>query len=421
MRPQQATAADFRETKLDGNKHIYVCVMPYPRITSSPPWFSVFSISVKCLVPNSFVAAEDPAHPCPEDFSGTTQHRRVLFLENQDLNGDVLFDRGFTCVNGKLYAVGGWMLETSLGQSAFTRNWESKAMCIDFSTLLPNVTYSHLNPMNCGKPFPVLAGIGNLIFVLPGPPFHFGNLSHPCFEAYDPSEDSWSPLVPPPFLDSSDLEIERSSDYKCFGIRDKLYVSTDYVSYAFDMEEMRWEACQLFRGFRHPDHFEQVCDWNVWMSLSLLCEEEEGNWGDAAEDGGPPFAFILKAILYGEDDVLICVLRSWKPLVVAYQIASGRVVNAQLLCLLEEHALVDNLIDLGRGFICCQFRKRLYSPVEGPLSLSFMVFWVSKLGGDGAVADGGSDGKFLQFKQVHQSTQEIEVKGNCHPVYSFSL
>ncbi|KAL3506638.1 hypothetical protein ACH5RR_032020 [Cinchona calisaya] len=266
--------------------------------------------------------------------------------------------------------------------------------------------------MQSGKAKPIVVEIGGKLYVLAGAPYNCDSIPNPSFEVFDPCDNSWSTLESPPLL-------VRSSKYFVGGNREhlsfvvignRLCVSSEHASFAYDIMENKWEACKLFDDFR-------PCYRGLHSSYSFRGNVLGRNpWERNADEivCGPPFAFAGGAILYDED-ILICVEPFSYP-VIAYQMVDGKVFRKQeLLPEIIPRTSFFSLVQLGEGYFC--YTYSMDPKEDDEPNLSIVSFEVSKVGG--VVKDDGA-AKFLEVRVMRKLKQRIELDF-FSPEYSFTF
>ncbi|XP_027156242.1 uncharacterized protein LOC113757024, partial [Coffea eugenioides] len=218
-----------KRQKFEPDKHLFVCFMPVV-FPLNPMWYAVKSVSLSHLS------------------GGSSEHDNRLQDVVEWSDATLPYAMGFCCADGILYGVGGEIFgEDSIDQNSLVRE-------LRFTHLpLGGKSYLHSgirSSMKWGKILPIVVEIGGLIYALSRPPILDYGRRETVFEVYDPSKNEWTGLDGPPFLSPFTFG---AFPYSYVVIDNKLCVSNEAGSCAFDTENWTWEACDLFAGFYDSD------------------------------------------------------------------------------------------------------------------------------------------------------------------------
>lgn len=210
---------------------------------------------------------------------------------------------------------------------------------------------------------PILVEINRKIYVL-SQLYPRDNQEATVFQSYDPSEDKWTILDPPPIMKFS---IYHQMTYVV--VHDKLCVSIARYSCAFNTETKRWEECMLFKNPK------------LMKKLGLELDPTEKKFYNAASllyDSPMPFS---SAIVIYHKFLMFTIGSS----VVAYKIKKNGKLSSTPQTLFDgNHELSmfigskDFFVELGDGYFCL-FSMMYFSPdcPEIPSKLQFFKFKVT--------------------------------------------
>ncbi|XP_071911305.1 uncharacterized protein [Coffea arabica] len=364
-----------KRQKFEPDKHLFVCFMPVV-FPLNPMWYAVKSVSLSHLS------------------GGSSEHDNRLQDVVEWSDATLPYAMGFCCADGILYGVGGEIFgDDSIDQNSLVRE-------LRFTHLpLGGKSYLHSgirSSMKWGKFLPIVVEIGGLIYALSRPPILDYGRRETVFEVYDPSKNEWTGLDGPPFLSPFTFG---AFPYSYVVIDNKLCVSNEAGSCAFDTKNWTWEACDLFAGFYDSDIMSSE-------ERYFFMESQEDYKYFVGGDIGPPFPFVEDAIFY--DGFLLCNVPYFTPPVVALEIVRGKVARRLTLLNGIRPRANSHFVDLGGGDFCLvsQADERDECPEE--LTVVKFKVWKGEDGGLGCV-------------DVMESTLKFSAPGLCETIYVFAM